>query len=131
MNKYFSRLKLRGTAQCSYCEEVDGIYHSFMGCSGTEKFWNDVDIWLQGNSLSTPLLGTPSEIHFLFGFPIVDEEDFRRNFILLLGKFHIYREKIYGKSHLDVLPVEKMAWKTHCKTNLKCGRYFMMNCKDQ
>lgn len=118
-NKYLSLIRIRESSTCSFCEEEDDLYHFFLGCSDTNTFWTSVDLWLQENSLTTQSLGNLSEIEFLFGIPSLEPEDYRRNFILLLGKFYIAREKVFGEGKLDtyaflmelkhVLSVERIA----------------------
>lgn len=67
-----------------------------------EFFWDSLNLWLSDNSLENPLLGALDETEFLFGIRNTDEEDFRQNFIILLGKFFIYKEKLFGSGNFEI-----------------------------
>lgn len=118
-NVYLHRLRIKSSAECSFCGSRDGLYHFFYGCAETKIFWARLGNWLRQNSAIIALPRRMVELEFLLGMMDTDEMDFRLNFILLFGKFFIYKEKVFGKGHLEpykflvelknVLSIERLA----------------------
>lgn len=93
---------MKESDKCTFCEETDDLFHFFYNCHESNAFWDSLNLWLGNNSLENPRLGNLEEIELLFGIRHTDDEDFRLNFIILLGKFFIYREKLFGYGRLDL-----------------------------
>lgn len=118
-NVYLQQLRVKESVECSFCGDRDDLYHFFYGCPETKAFWASLGKWLRQNSAVIALPRTISEVEFLLGILDTDEMDLRLNFILLLGKFYIYKEKVFGKGLLEpykflvelknVLLVERLA----------------------
>lgn len=102
-NEYLNRIKIRDVSKCSYCdEENDDSIHFLFECDRTSVFWNELVTWLiQFDNL----LNIPEEVleyDFLFGTPSHSLKDRRMNYIFLLGKFYVYRQKIFHNNNLNV-----------------------------
>lgn len=118
-NLYLHQLRIKDSVECTFCGGRDDLYHFFYGCQETKVFWASLGKWLRHNSAIVTLPRNISEIEFLLGIIDTDEMDFRLNFLLLFGKFYIYKDKVFGEGRLDpyqflvelknVLVMEKMA----------------------
>lgn len=102
-NEYLYRLKVKDSPRCTFCNEIDDIMHFLFECNETNEFWDSVGHWLQHNSEDTTIPDELSETDFLFGFNNTgnDTEMFRINYIMLLGKFYVYRQKTFANGELD------------------------------
>lgn len=118
-NVYLRQIRVKNSDICDYCGGMDDLYHFFYGCEHTPPFWAGLGKWLRSNSAIVALSRSISELEFILGIIDTDDIDFRVNFILLLGKFYIYRQKIFAQGALDpyqflvelksVLTIERMA----------------------
>lgn len=100
-NVYLKQLRVKDSEECSFCHGRDDLYHYFYGCNDTAVFWKGVCKWLKNNSAVITVPRNIPELEFLLGIVDTDEIDFRLNFILMLGKFYVYREKIFGDGLLE------------------------------
>lgn len=85
---------------CSLCSKADSIYHTFVDCSISRLFYNQVIEWLNNeNAPSLPLSPSPFEI--LFGIVdssrALDSKVRKINYALLLAKYYIYCQKLKEK----------------------------------
>lgn len=100
-NVYLRQIRVKNSEECSFCSNRDDLYHFFYGCEDTAKFWKGVCKWLRTNSAVITIPRNIAELDFLLGLIDTDEIDFRLNFILMLGKFYVYREKVFGDGLLE------------------------------
>lgn len=114
-------------------------FHFFYQCRISFEFWQSLSLWLTNNSDTVTLPRQLEATDFLFGIRESNDNAHRLNFILLLGRFYIYRQKLFHQGHLDTyaflvelkhtLTIERMA---ALKENLYlksfwCGRSFIMS----
>lgn len=97
-NKYLRQIRILQSPVCSFCAKEDTIMHFLYGCSKTKQFWES----LVHNSDQVIFPRVLSETDFLFGIRDSGKVEFQINFIILLGKFYVYRQKLYHKGNLDV-----------------------------
>lgn len=99
-NKFLKNIRIRQDDMCSYCQDQDSIQHFLFTCPATKTFWDNFCNWLATQvdiqiHMSTRL--------FLFGVPISNPQDRIVNFLLLLIKFYIYRQKLFHQGRLCLL----------------------------
>lgn len=118
-NEYLCQIRIRDSKHCDFCGEEDNIFHFLYECTNTEGFWSDLASWLDQFSDHIQFPEEIMEYDFLFSLQGSTVEVKRINFILLLGKFFVYRQKLFHGNDLDVykflcefkniLAVERMA----------------------
>lgn len=96
----------------------------------TARFWSELAGWLEQFVEDIQFPDELMEFDFLFGIQGSSPQTKRINYIFLLGKFYVYRQKHFYNNNLDVyrflcefkitLAVEKMA----CIKEGSCGRKF-------
>lgn len=116
-NEYLKRIRIKNSDTCDHCAE--DIFHFLYECTDTVGFWSELGVWLEQ---FVELISFPDEImeyEFLFGRQGSSVEIKRINYVFLLGKSFVYRQKLFDNNNLDVyqflcefknsLAVEKMA----------------------
>lgn len=99
-NKYLSNIRIRQDDLCPNCGERDTLQHFFLDCSTVQEFWTKLGDWLAANAdFRLPL--TPSTV--LFGKPYDSPTDKISNFILLVAKFFIYRQRLFHGTDLNII----------------------------
>lgn len=68
---------------------------------GGDEFWQSLSLWLTNNSDIVTLPRQLEITDFLFGIRERDEIAHRLNFLLLLGKFYVYKQKLFHDGVLD------------------------------
>ncbi len=67
--KWLYNIKIKESAICNYCNEVDNILHFFLKCSKVKEFWNMMINWLkQLTELNLQNILIFNEC-IMFGFP--------------------------------------------------------------
>lgn len=100
-NEYLQRIRIRESKTCSFCNDWDDLVHFFYYCPATVDFWDSLALWLTSNS---DVISFPEDIEepeFLFGINDRGDDAKRLNFILLYGRFYIYKQKVFGNGELD------------------------------
>lgn len=118
-NEYLKQIRKKNSDICEYCGEEDNVFHFLYECTDTVGFWSELGVWLEQ---FVELISFPDEImeyDFLFRIQGSSVEIKRINYIFLLGKFFVYRQKLFDSNNLDIyqflcelkntLAVEKMA----------------------
>lgn len=118
-NAFLHQLKIKTSNQCTFCSEKDDILHYLYLCPDTCAFWQSLSLWLTNNSDAVSLPRQLEVTDFLFGIRDNDAKSHRINFIILLGKFYIYKQKLFHGGSLDtyaflvelkhILTIERMA----------------------
>jgi hypothetical protein len=93
--------KIRTDNICNYCQEVDTIEHFLVNCNNTYIFWRQIfnwwaasfKVWFQVDTYEL-LFGVPNEKNE----PIVNQI----NFIILYGKYYIYKNKKKNTRYIRV-----------------------------
>ena len=94
-NENLHRWQLRENPICDNCCEIQTTKHLFFGCTVIKTFWDNIQAWVKSNlQITIPL----SVTDILFGIPTYDDQLlFSLNFIILQGKWYIFRNKLSGK----------------------------------
>lgn len=101
-NEYLAQIRVLPSATCSFCTEMDDLFHFMYGCQKTKEFWDSLAAWLRHHSNAVRFPYNILEYELLFGVYGNSVKEHRLNYILLLARFYIYREKIYNDNNLDV-----------------------------
>ena len=80
---------------CIFCGEQDNILHYFCNCIRIKTFWDSVFNWWK--SLDVPPLNEWTNCHIILGFEGNEIFFDAINFMVMLGKWHIYCSKKDGK----------------------------------
>jgi hypothetical protein len=87
---------------CSYCKsEKDTLEHHLVMCNETLEFWNRIRRWWKSVTDTNFIVGT---YDLIFGLPNEGKDKIinQFNFLLLLARFHIYRNKQLANNKLQV-----------------------------
>ena len=111
--------KLAENNKCELCKEHDSITHYFYYCPASKLFWKTLTNWISNSMMYTCELSTTDVI---FGITTENKDIFYcLNYILLHGKWFIYRCKLNNKQifHLDFL--------IQLKNNILIEKYIYCN----
>lgn len=100
-NAFLQQIRVKDSKTYNYCDEWDDLIHFFYYCPDTVDFWDSIALWL---SSSSDIISFPEDLEetdFLFGIKGFGDDIKRINFILLYGRFYIYKQKIFGNGELD------------------------------
>jgi hypothetical protein len=122
-NKNLQIWKIKQSNECDYCKEADTIEHFLVECTNTYTMWqhifnwwaSNMEAWFQVNTYEI-IFGVPNE----FNEPIVNQI----NFIILSGKYYIYRNKKKNK------PLHLYEFLLDCKNQMEI-KYEIMSSKAQ
>jgi hypothetical protein len=122
-NKNLHTWKIKQSNECDYCKQVDTIEHFLVECTSTNKMWqyifnwwaSNMETWFEINTYEI-IFGVPNE----FNEPIVNQI----NFIILYGKYYIYRNKKKN------LPLHLYEFLLECKNQMEI-KYEIMSSKTQ
>ncbi len=108
--------KISETPVCIYCNEIDTIEHHFFYCRESSLFWNRLEKWLE-NNLQLKFSFTVCEI--IFGIPLdnAQPEIVMINFIILLGKWYINKNRTDEKLLYFINFIELVKEKIEIMTN--------------
>jgi hypothetical protein len=122
-NKNLHTWKIKQSKDCDNCKEVDTIEHFLVQCNDTYTMWQHIFNWWAANmeawfQLDTYeiIFGVPNE----FNEPIVNQV----NFIILYGKYYIYRNKKKNK------PMHLYEFLLDCKNQMEI-KHTIMSSKGQ
>lgn len=101
-NKYLSNIRIKQEDSCPNCGEQDTLPHFFYHCSLVHDFWTKITEWLLQNA-NFDL--NPSLEEILFGRPIRSSSDKISNFLFILTKFFIYRQRLFHDTDLNLLHI--------------------------
>jgi hypothetical protein len=95
-NAKLFKWKLVEDSDCHYCGQYDNLTHFFYSCKGTAMFWTHLMNWLHSNFQTRfPL----SKTDIIFGIRPMSDTLFQSiNYLLLHGKWHIYRCKLDNRN---------------------------------
>jgi hypothetical protein len=105
---------------CDHCSNTDTIEHFLVECQSVQIFWQQVfkwwaanlEVWFQVDTYEI-IFGIPNE----FNEPIVNQI----NFIILYGKYYVYRNKKKNKAmHLYEFLLD-------CKNQLEIKKEIMLS----
>lgn len=100
-NKYLCNIRIKQEDFCSFCDvpTTDTLQHFFFSCHKTSTFWNSVCHWL---STQANFQVNIDEREFLFGVHRSIPQSRMTNFLTLLAKHFIFRQKLFHKANLDL-----------------------------
>jgi hypothetical protein len=90
-NEWLSKMNIKASGQCSFCEQKDSIQHHLIQCPKTLLFWKMFYKWW--NSLNVPRISDIDMTNILFGHPEKCKLTDVLNYVLLIAKYHIYKQK--------------------------------------
>ena len=95
-NKWLFSLKVFTSPNCTKCTEngIDNIQHFFIECSALDKFWMKIENWW--NRTATYQIKITDK-HVIFGLYYDNNYYKTVNFVILLGKWYIYRQSYLDK----------------------------------
>lgn len=99
-NKFLRNIRIRPDDNCSFCQEQDSIQHFLFLCPDTKAFWNTLCNWF---ATEVDIQIDMSSRSFLFGISVDRPQDKMVNFLLLLVKFYIYRQKLFHQGKFCLL----------------------------
>lgn len=107
-NKKLFDMKLIDNPVCNYCNNniIDDLKHFFLWCPQVFKFWQSLFEWINRTQMFTSTLTTgiaDFEENILFGFQIVDNVFQCINYVILIAKFFIYRQRLFANNNIDFL----------------------------
>lgn len=97
-NRYLSNIHIRRNDVCSFCEASDTLQHFFFHCEATNTFWRNLTYWLSHN---TNIVVRMDIEELIFGIPQHAPDAKCINFILILAKNFIFRQKLFHQGQLD------------------------------
>ena len=109
---------------CSNCTQIDNHVHFFFECSYVNVFWENLFSWLDHN------IGYSLEVdvkNIILGVPIVDDRSAVLNYILLLAKYFIHKQRMENKHILSMhafkclLHYRLKIEKTICESSANCS----------
>ena len=89
--KKLNEMRILDSPLCGYCQENDDLAHFFISCPYVKEFWVAIFEWIS-TVYETQL--NIHDIEILFGIEGDDEYREALNFIILIGKYFIYRHRI-------------------------------------
>ena len=89
--KKLHEMRLIDTSICTVCPEVDTIQHFFYHCLYVKHFWESIFNWL--NNLFE-FNSNINEREIIFGIEVENDIMFVINYVILHGKFYIYRNRV-------------------------------------
>lgn len=90
-NRYLSNIHIRRDNTCSFCDSSDTLQHFFFHCEAVRTFWRNLTGWL---SLNVDIHVRMNAEELLFGLPRNTPHAKCINFILILAKHFIFRQKL-------------------------------------
>lgn len=94
-NKWLYNISIMQSNICDYCDCIDTIEHYMYTCNPVKQFWNDLELWWNSVS-SCPVVLT--EKHVIFGIYYDLKYFVAINFVIILAKMYIYRQKLNKKT---------------------------------
>lgn len=109
-NRYLCNIRIKPSDKCTHCNQdaTDTLQHFFFTCVRVRSFWHSVSLWL---SAEANLHIHVSEREFILGVPSTTLNAKTINFIVILAKFYIFRQKLFHHANLDL---------THFLRELRC-----------
>lgn len=100
-NKLLHRYRIKDDDKCSICDCIDSLEHFLVLCPPCEDFWRSVFRWikaatgwdLSGLSPKETLLGVPRD------YPNAHQV----NFLLLVSRFFIHRQRLFHGCNLNII----------------------------
>jgi hypothetical protein len=90
-NHWLFKMKIHLTGLCSFCDKDDTLQHHFIHCTQTLNFWKSLYNWW--NNLNVFKMPGIDITNILFGYPQINKFLSALNYMLLIAKYHIYKQK--------------------------------------
>jgi exonuclease III len=100
-NKWLFNIKIMESSQCNFCDEIDTIQHFLIKCHSASIFWNSFIAWW--NRHSEDQWANFADFSEIILFGLMDEREFSTvlNYLILLGKYYIYINKLKDDNSLN------------------------------
>ena len=112
-NKKLFDMKIKDSANCTLCHQIDDISHFFFHCPTVQIFWVSFFNWW--NNVGYSVVDFPGSIsvkHILFGFIQETDDHFVLNYCLQYAKFYVYKHRLFGENNLDIQGLQNyLRWK--------------------
>ena len=83
--------KIKDSAECLVCHQIDNLEHYFYYCCDTLHFWNQIENWLSNLFASSVKL---TVLNVLLGVLNFEPDHFHAiNYVILIGKYFICQSK--------------------------------------
>jgi hypothetical protein len=93
-NKWLNDRSLVDSNMCNYCDNIDTIEHYIFECANVKQFWSKLENWWNDTSKHKAILTLK---HVIFGLYYDINHFANINYIILLAKFYIYRQRYAEK----------------------------------
>ena len=94
-NKYLLKCKIKETALCEFCSmEIETINHLFWECNHVQHFWTNLAMFLLRHNITINF--SLKYVTFCITERTNCIETQVKNFIILLGKYFIFKNKYQG-----------------------------------
>ena len=90
-NHWLFKMNIHLTGLCSFCDKDDTLQHHFIHCPQTLIFWKSFYNWW--NNLNVFRIPGPDIKKILFGYLELNKFLSAINYMLLIAKYHIYKQK--------------------------------------
>lgn len=114
--KYLKDIRVRDTDICQYCSHVDTLTHFFYSCPHVQPFWAALCNW-STQQINLQLENT-ALCHYMLGIPREHPQAKLANYIILVSKFYIFRQKLYHNADLNIT-----AFLYELRNKLNTGKY--------
>lgn len=94
-------MKVRESEECIDCAEKDTIIHYLYECREVQQFWQRVVKWF--DEFTSVSLDNLSTAQFMFGVPKTTHGWRTVNWVLLVVKFFIQRQKLFNRGGLHLI----------------------------
>lgn len=100
-NRYLHNIRIKQEDHCSFCipHTTDSLQHFFFSCPITKTFWTSVCRWL---AMEADFHINLDEKEFLFGVPSAEPNARSINYLALLAKHFIYRQKLFHRANMEL-----------------------------
>lgn len=90
---FLYKINIADNDKCIYCDQhPETIFHLFFNCNKVQKFWSDLQHWLE-RAANIKLQLTVQNIIFS-----QHDQNVLLNYVLILAKYYIYRTKFFSNS---------------------------------
>ena len=99
--RYLKQIRAETTEECMFCGEVDDLTHFFLDCPDVKAFWSALHRWTTYAEVNVHLHEV-SQVEALLGIPNKSKEFKLTNYILIMGKYYIHRQRLFYNNELNM-----------------------------
>lgn len=98
---YLKQIKIYDSDACPFCQDVDSLTHFFCDCPDTAAFWKKLQDWV--DRVEDTHFSTISLKEKLLGVPVGFPKGRKINYITLLAKYYIHKQKLFANGQLRLI----------------------------